>query len=94
MPDEIDNDLLTTWGRAFAGAIRELDLEVCGQDATEVWQAALGDLPSRARLGALTEDDILRLRDAARAWLEDERIETFHLALAIKETLWHWGGLN
>jgi hypothetical protein len=80
----------TTWGREFANALSPVAPGLCGQDGYEVLARAFGVEPSREAFMRLAERDFIRLRDAARTYLELTTIELSHIKEAVEATQFHW----
>ena len=79
-------DFATTWGREFASSIADV-IRASAQDGYESHVVAFGAGPTLSSLRRLTAEQIVQLRDAARAVLETSAIEDEHMREAVQRTI-------
>lgn len=89
--DAAELDFLTTLGREFCEALRDLDEDgiLCGQDAHDVFAEGLGGPPSAGRLAGITPAEVGRVRAATAALLETAGVTDRHVRTIVERTLAH-----
>ena len=89
--DEADRlGLHTTWTRELCQAVRDVAPEAHPDETFDVYLLAFGGDLDLGFMRGMTEDQFVRLRDAARAVFEVPAIETAHVREAVEATVWHW----
>lgn len=83
-------DFLITLGREFCNVLLDVDPDLCGQDAYEVFRAGLQEEPTIARLSDLSDADVTRVRDACVRFLETDEVTESQIRDVVDRSLSYW----
>jgi hypothetical protein len=85
-------DMRETWADQLGNAVEEVAPEAHRDEMFDVYLLAFGADFDLEFMRGMTEDQFIRLRDAARQIFETSSIETAHVREAVEAFVWHWSG--
>jgi hypothetical protein len=90
--EQLSQNFYGCWTDGLNNALHDDNILLSGQEAYEIVVRAFGRKLSIDEFLMLTEADFLKLRDAARSFLENPIFEVSHMKSGFENTTRYWNG--
>lgn len=94
MDEAAYNSFVTALGESYCDVLGpHCEYELVPQDGYEAFVRAFGAeevTPASVHAAQVSEEQLTRLRDAARALTESDQINIDHMREVVRRTLWRW----